>query len=174
MFSLFALLFTGAIIGFNAIKDDVKTSNSRSNAKASEKPIYFDSGNAQRSVITNEKVYTKVSKGHLQMVGVKTGRVYEDHFQENLNKKNKVVEERGKNYYYKEFPQWSSANEACVLRVDKKNGLPYKISFHQMSPKKDSYYEMEYYDVTSKHKPYFTDQKTRRILSLEEGEKYIF
>ncbi len=155
----------GGIIAIDDIKKEQITTDNKSKAKMSGNRFYNDGNNKQRSCETNE-VCVLVNNGGLKMVGVSSGKVYEDITLEKMKKENAKLSAAGKKFHYELFPQWKGKNgEPLKLPVENSTGRPFDLGWVRGRD------IISYYNTNSRITPEF-DIGAGRCLSSEEVELY--
>ena len=166
MFGTFLTFVLGGIVAGDEIRKGQVTQDNRSTAINSGKRFYYDGNNKQRSTETNEICIMVNEDGFLRMVGVNTGRVYQDITMEKTQKENEQLRSLGKKFHYEYFHQWSINGKVCKLPVENATGRPFDIGWV-----KGGYY-MSYYNMNSKITP-STEFGSSRSLSSEEAQYYM-
>lgn len=151
----------------------METKRSREDAIKENRCFYYDAKGARRSTSNNERIIYKTINGSDCGVGEKTGTIYWDTIkckeQNELNSKNKTIEGRDVNFYYKAFPQWKKKDgTAWIFPVNKANGKPYVIQSHVINGRLNDYIEY----VTDVFSVPYTDYKNKVFIPREELSKW--
>lgn len=173
-----SLIAGGALIKDTCMRGQT-TANNRFTAENSGKKWYYDGDHKMRATDTNEILSYQYHTGHGRLVGVRTGRVYEDKAQNKIDALNMRLKEKGKTkFIYKDYPQWREKSGSRVLiRFDVEKKRPYMICgesliYYQSSIKQYVKPRMAYIDMKkSKYSPSI-DFSTQRELTEEEFEMY--
>lgn len=133
VFDLLGAILTGGVLFAKAGDIGNNTAINRKRARENGDIWYYDGQNKRRSTETNEILTFQYRDGG-KIVGVKTGRVYQDIAWERTEKfiktENAKLESKNSPVYYKRCPRyWDSKNKSYmdVHLYERSTGKPYQI-----------------------------------------------
>ena len=169
-------LFYGGASIVNSADKHLRTDHDIQMSKDKGRKSYYDyTGKriVERTFDTNEIVQLKISHGHRQKVGIKTGYVYQDYTQEKIDKENENLKREGKKFHYestKSMGKWFVNGSAVKIKVENSTGKPFETSRFRHNDGKVVF--IRYYLDLNASDP-MADFSTAKKMDYEEAKLYM-